>query len=683
MWSRLGAGTLLLAGALALTAPGIAHAQDPVDLDGAYVLDTVGALSGEEGRVQDALDTLYERAGIQMFVVYVDTFTGAGDAVAWADTTAIDNGLGRNDLLLAVAIDERNYALSIDQNFPLTDAQLDRVEAAIESELVDDKWADAVVMGAQAIEAEATGVVGPNNPETPTAPVGDGGTSNLALPIVGGVAVVGVGVFIYSRIRKRNTDGSVTSAPERMTQKQLDQRAGTLLVQLDDSLKTSEQELGFAVAQFGDDATKDFTTALDVAKKKVAEAFALKQKLDDAVPDSDEQKRAWTTEIIQLCEAADSELDAQADAFDELRQLEQNAPSALADVRALAEAAKERIDHATSTLATLEETYAASAIKPVATNVDQANKLLVFADGAADKAEKAIAAGEASEAAIAVRTAQASVGQANRLFDGLESLAADLATANDKLEAALADMTQDVAAAKALPRDSTSAPLEPLVAAAEAALAGVSAKPDPLASLAQVEKANLELDRAFEGVRDQQETISRARSQLDGSITAAQAQIASANEFITTRRGGVGSIARTRLAEAERRLAQAAALAAGDPVAALVEAQQAGSLAATAISMARADVDSFTQRERYDSGYIDGSDGADLGGILGGLFGGGGGSSYSGGSRGGGLFGGSGGSSYRPSRSSRSGSFGGSSRSSSRSGGSRSSGGGRSRGGRF
>ena len=57
MWSRLGAGTLLLAGALALTAPGIAHAQDPVDLDGAYVLDTVGALSGEEGRVQDALET--------------------------------------------------------------------------------------------------------------------------------------------------------------------------------------------------------------------------------------------------------------------------------------------------------------------------------------------------------------------------------------------------------------------------------------------------------------------------------------------------------------------------------------------------------------------------------------------------------------------------------------------------
>ncbi|CAN5609275.1 TPM domain-containing protein [soil metagenome] len=690
MWSRLGAGTVLLAGMLVLSAPSTAFAEDPVDLGGAYVIDTVGALSGDESRVIDALDTLYERADIQLFVVYVDTFTGETDATAWADATAIDNGLGVNDILLAVAIDDRQYALSIDQEFPLSDAQLTRVESAIEGQLVNDEWAEAAIIGAQTIEAEATGVVGPNQPEVPVEPAEPAPSDgvNLVLPIVGGVAVVGVGVFIFSRIRKRNQDGSVTAVPERMTHKQLDQRAGTLLVQLDDSLKTSEQELGFAVAQFGEKSTKEFTAALESAKAKVSEAFSIKQKLDDAVPETAGEKRAWMTQIIQLCEAADAELDAQADAFDELRQLEKNAPTALVDVRELAATTSERLTTAKEKLDTLEKTYAAVAVKSVATNVDQAEKLLTFANSAAAKADEAITAGNASEAAIAVRSAQASVGQANQLFDAIDSLSADLATAAEKLSAVVADTTTDLAAARDLPLSPEMPPLSPMIAAAESALAAATAdKPDPLGTLAGIEKANAELEKAMVGVRDQQEKLTRAKAQIEGSITAARAQVAAAMEFITTRRGGIGSLARTRLSEADRRLAQAVALAATDPIAALEEAQQANSLASSALSMARSDVDAFTQREQYDSGFVEGSDGADLGGILGDLFGGGfgGGGSSRSSSSGGGLFGGSsrGGSSYRPSRSSRSGSFGGSSRSSSRSGGSRSSGGGRSRGGRF
>jgi hypothetical protein len=197
--------------------------------------------------------------------------------------------------------------------------------------------------------------------------------------------------------------------------------------------------------------------------------------------------------------------------------------------------------------------------------------------------------------------------------------------------------------------------------------------------------ANAALEKVFIGVRDAQEQVDRARGQLDAAISGARAQIAAANDYITTRRGGIGDSARTRVSEADRHLAQAVSLGASDPVAAVREAQQANELAATALALAQQDVDAYENPYQENltgtGGSYSGSDGADLGGLLGDLFGGGSSSrprsrsSWGGGS----IFGGSSGrsSSSWGGRSSRSGSFGGSSRSSFRSSGGRSGHGGR------
>ena len=673
--SRWAAATAVLIGVLVLGAPAMAaHAEDPVELGGAYVLDTVGAVSGDESRVIRALDELYDDAGIQLFVVYVSTFTGADSAVDWADRTAILNSLGSDDLLLAVAVDDRQYALSVDQAFPLSDADLNEVESAIESELRDDAWADAAIAGAEAIAMAANGGSTPVDPADPDTPSTEGGGIPI-LPIIGGAAVVGGGIFLFSRLRKRSRDGRVTAQPDQMSQKQLDQRAGSLLVQLDDSLKTSEQELGFAVAQFGEAATKDFALVLASASQKVAKAFQIKQKVDDAHPDTEADTRAWTTEIITLCEAADAELDAQADAFDDLRQLEKNAPAELAEVIEATAAARTQAATVQATLTTLTSTYAASALAPVAENPAQADKLLDFADAAAEKAQAAIAAGTPSDAAIAVRTAQASVGQATQLFAAIDTLAADLGEAATALRASIADTTSDIAAARALPADPA---LTPTIDAAEAALAtATKSEKDPVAALTSLQTANAALEQVFVGVRDQQQAVAKASAQLDGAITGARAQLTSTMEFITTRRGGIGESARTRVSEAQRRLDQAVALSTSDPVAALEEARQANQLALSAFQLAENDVRVAVSRENYNSpSWSRGSDGADLGGLLGGIVGG----LISGGGRSSGSSGWSGGFSGG-SRSTRSGSFGGSSRSSRSSRGS--SGGGRSRGGRF
>jgi len=72
-----------LAAGLTLLATSPALADDPVQLDGAYVADSAGVLGGDNSSVISSLDSLYEQAGIQLFVVYVDEFTNPSTPIDW------------------------------------------------------------------------------------------------------------------------------------------------------------------------------------------------------------------------------------------------------------------------------------------------------------------------------------------------------------------------------------------------------------------------------------------------------------------------------------------------------------------------------------------------------------------------------------------------------------------------
>jgi len=670
-----------IASGLAVMTATPAFADDPVRLDGQYVADTTGVLGGSTVEVDAALNSLYERAGIQLFVVYVDAFTNPESPIGWADATAEANGLGTDDLLLAVAVGQRQYALSVAPDASVSDAQLDAAERAIEAELRNDNWAKAAIAGADSLGAASTS---------------SGGGLPL-LPILGGAAVLGVGAYVIYRVRRRGRTGDGGEPAESVSQEELDRRAGSALVELDDALKTSEQELGFAVAQFGGAATADFETSLAEANTTVAQAFRLRQKLDDSEPESAEQKREMTIEIIELCEHADELLDAQAEAFDQLRQLETNAPAALAETTALIATASERAPAAKSALSALTARYAPSALDSVSENGERARALLSAAVESSTTASTAIAAQKPGDAAVAIRTAQAQLGQAIQLMDAVDSLTTQLQSAEGTLAVAITDTAGDIAAARALPRDDTSGSLQPHITAAESALATAQANvSDPIASLSALGAANAALETVFVGVRDQQAAVAQAATQLTAALAGAQSRITTTAQFITTRRGGVGSEARTRIGEADRQVTQALALQTSDPVTALMHARHADQLAATAYELAQRDVSQFSVGGGVGAGMgalgglgglggfggAGGGSGGDLlGGLIGGLIGGslGSRSSRSGQSSswGGGSWGGGSGS-----RSSRSGGFrsGGSSRSRGSSG---RSGGGRSRGGRF
>lgn len=637
MRARAALALLAFAVVALVSVPAAARAQPPVDLGGAYVVDTVDAVGGRGAEITRATDALYAKTRVQLFVVYVDSFTGVSDKTTWATSTAEKNGLGAGDILLAVATVDRNYSIyygSATLDASTTDA-IERND--IIPALMRDDWVGAAV-------AAANGYAGATTSETGGATSGaTGGVSFLpALVVLLILALVAIGVVFGLRSRRRRAGGTAAVHPA-LTQRQLDERAGSLLVRLDDSLKTSEQELNFAIAQFGTEATTPFSTSLAGARSQVAEAFTLRQRLDDAVPETPEERRAMTLRIIELCEAADTELDAQADAFDDLRKLEQSAPQALVAVVTDAEAVTKRLAASRATLTRLQQTYSPAALSSVAANPDQVEKLLGFVDTAGTTAAEAIKTGDPSVAAVNVRGAQASLGQIGQLLDAIDTVATNLADASGTLDAAIADTRQDLVTARALPAQESASLAEP-VAAADAALAAATTADgaaNPIASLATLSAANSALDRVLNAVRDEQQRLQAAAARLPTAMSVASSQISAANDFITTRRGGIGSAARTRVSEATRHLEVAVSLAQSDPVQALAEANAAQALSSQALSLAQDDVDSAGgMGGGQGSGFGGSLGGAILGGLIGGMLSGGRGG-FGGGSGGFGGFGGS------------------------------------------
>ena len=167
------------------------------------------------------------------------------------------------------------------------------------------------------------------------------------------------------------------------------------------------------------------------------------------------------------------------------------------------------------------------------------------------------------------------------------------------------------------------------VAGVEAALGQVKAeiqggKIDPIATLQRVETAHQALDQSLTGIRNQQDQARRAQASLQQTIMSAQAQISATSDYITARRGGVGTEARTRLAESQRNLDYALSISRNDPVTALTYAQQAHALAAQAAQLAQSDVDNFggSANQGFGGGGMFGGRGGGGGGLGGAILGG-------------------------------------------------------------
>ncbi|WP_010040444.1 MULTISPECIES: TPM domain-containing protein [Streptomyces] len=641
---------VLAAGCWTLSSASAAFADAPVDLarEG-QITDRVGALGSREPEVARALARLVDEHQLQLFVVYVDDFSGRPPQ-QWANQTASRNELGADAALLSVATGDRQYAY-VDASSPLTRQGLAEVDAtAVAPALRQNDWAGAAIGAARGYGAVLSGQPVPAVAVTPGED--DPGRGEGAGVAQGGwlfflLLPAALALFAYALFRRRvrkaavPRDGEETwGGPHPDSLADLDARARQALVQTDNAVRTSQEELGFAAAQFGDEATRPFTEAVETAKQELTAAFRLRQQLDDAYPEDDVTRLQMVQEILARCARANRLLDEKADDFDRLRAFERNAPQALAAAQAAFDTTSGRLAGARSALDAMRERYAASATEPVGTDLEQADSRLAFAHDSLEQARQAVEHDDNGAAAIRVRAAEAAVAQAGRLLDAVERRAQELADAAGALPGALTETNADLAEARGVLQGANELPTAALqgriaraeTVATEVRMAMDSGRYDPIDALRRVEEADAGLDEALMGAQESEQGTRRARALLERAMLSAQSSVGAAVDYIITNRGAVGSQARTRLAEAQRRLQQAQALSGqgvrADPHQALTEAQQADTLAQDALLLAQEDVAGFgaaTEPGVYAvSTTGSGLAGAMLGGILlGGVFGGG------------------------------------------------------------
>jgi len=567
----------------------VAQAAPPLVLNAQQLTDDAGAVpSAEKSMVTEALDRLNAEHDIQLFVVYVASFDGM-DSVEWANRTAELNGLGINDILLAVAVNDRQYAWSVGQEFGLTDAQLEEVATdSIEPALQKSDWAGAAIGAADGYGAALAAAAEPAAPASENAKP----ASLLGCLLPAGIVAIIGGVIAFFASKRRKVRGPVAaSATGELDTKSLETKAGQLLVAVDDALRTSEQELGFAEAEFGADAVKEYATALADSKKQVAEAFGIQQKVYDAEPEDEPTRREMLKRIIELSEQADARLDEKAEGFARLRNIAGRADEVLGEVTKRLTAAEGQLAGATATLGELKAAYLPAALGEVADDDVEAKEAMAFARAAIERGTAASASGDSAAAAIATREAEDAVVLSERLIAAVAAAREQLAQAGKSLVDESLALEQAAAAAEGVgtPELGQLAVTARRVAAEARAASG--APPfDPIAHLAQVRSTAEQLNAALGAARDAAAQAAAARAAATSTITTARDRIASADAFIATRSGVVGAQARSALGEASTRLARAESLLATDVNAALAEAQSAQQYAESAARYAQSDV---------------------------------------------------------------------------------------------
>jgi hypothetical protein len=406
------------------------------------------------------------------------------------------------------------------------------------------------------------------------------------------LAVVVAGVLALVVVLRRRTRARVAAESARAAE--LARAAAISLVRADDLVQSAADELSFAIAQFGENATREFATALTTSRRQLRDAFALQQKLDDAVPDSDAERQRWNDQIITLATEATARIDAQTRTFDSRRGAEREAPALLDQLRRKLVRAADRVESGKATLERLALTYAAPALAAIRSNLDRAIASLAEASTAVDEASARISRGAQEPVGDQMRAAEHGLFRATHLLDAIETGEDQLHIGYSTLVSSLTSADAELAEARAL-RDTheeteARATLNDVIGRADRVvteLRNPARLSDPAADLVRLREAMSGLDVTRSEARNRQLRLDNARDALTGALLAARSQIAVTRDYITNRASRVGAPARTRLAEAERQLSLADAEA--DPVTALDTARRAMTLATDADALARYD----------------------------------------------------------------------------------------------
>ncbi|MEL5992002.1 hypothetical protein ACOKGD_10670 [Microbacterium phosphatis] len=403
--------------------------------------------------------------------------------------------------------------------------------------------------------------------------------------------------------RKREDDAARQAQDD-----DLARRARAALVAADERIRTTADELEFAVAELGETATKPLREGLTAVRTHLGEAFHLHQLNHDEIPDTAEELRTRNARIVQLCEWAEDVIDERTAALKERIELARQSPQILERLRGDVERLRSRLPLTRETVERLARRYSAAALNRVSANPDEAEQLLDFALHSADVSTRRREARRAEEANVALETATEAVRRAETIIDGVEDFEIESLRAQSTLADVVADSRQDIVAARPLTQAGLphASEVRAAVATLETALAALPAPgtpSDPFADLATLREANAALDAAVEKARQRAARPLPSVEAVRHAVDAADHAIAVAHSVIAGHRGYIGADARTRLAEAQRLRAEVEPLVLPEDTReqALTLARRVQQLAGEALQAAQRDIDSG----RYGGGGDD------------------------------------------------------------------------------
>ena len=595
--TSVGAGSAFAAETTAV-AQGTATLQDKVT-------DETGALSAEEkSQLEQKITQLQKDEHLTLFVYITDEL--GTDPESFAGQAVKDKG--PNSAVYALSIQDRKMGVQTGKDWP--QGRLDQMYDAAYDKLASDEYGASAVALADA----ALGNSASNSSASDS--------SGLAWLGGGAAAIVaaGGGIMYYSRRNtKKNNAQTLESAREiapsdtdqlnRLPLETLDQLAQEELVSTDESIRRGKEELNIALSEFGPERVRPFTKAMNHSTSTLQKAFHLRQRLDDAVPESPAERRQMLVEIVSSCGQADDALDAQAEEFAKMRDLLIHSDEKLDELTQRTVGLRARLPEAESTLAGLKCNFDKHVLSSIADNPELAAASLDEAEKLLDKARgvQAQPAGQQGPLVGLIRDIEHACEMTDRLISGVENAEENIATARGNLEALIAEVEGEINEARELERQGkaqgTAADwdkLEDLLGRAGTAVneAKTHGQQDPLGQHTALTSIDTQLDEALDRVREKTSTHARQLDLFRQQISVAESNIQAAEDLISSRGRIIGSGARTALADAKRLHAQALHTERSDIRAALQSSREAVAAAQAALQRAKDDMDEHRRRQQ-------------------------------------------------------------------------------------
>ncbi|MGW9183815.1 hypothetical protein [Agromyces sp. NPDC055661] len=384
-------------------------------------------------------------------------------------------------------------------------------------------------------------------------------------------------------------------------------RAGSALVAADERIRRAAEELEFAEAELGSDATEGLRQALVTARRLLSEAFRANRANHEPDPGTLDEVRARNARIVELCEQVELMLDDHLSMLAERAARARGAPGVIGGVRADIERLRSRLPQARETIEQLAVRYARAALATVEGNPAEAEHLLGFAEHSIGVAERRRDAGHRAQSIVALEASVDSVRRAAALLDAVGAFEVEALRAESELAATVEESRRALTAALEEPQPASVTEAIVGLQAALASLPSAGVNTDPFAHLTRLREANARLDAAIAAAREHTTRPIVLVDHVRRAIMHADRELDVARDAIAGHPGRIGAEALTRLAESERLRTDLGHYLSGtgatismmdlDRRAQVITlAERVASLASESLILARRDLDAFRSR---------------------------------------------------------------------------------------